>query len=190
MTEPLKLAPGDSASGGDIIPITNQYVGLGTADSIARISAWLAGRHKESQIRFGNDLSFGDLRQAPAVLIGAFQNRWTIEFAKGFRFVFTSANGVAEIRNTKDWKTWSPPHMAEDGRTDEDYLVISRVFQSESGQFLVAAAGEVLSNPELLANALQQLKPGWENRNLQLLFHVSVYADVPGLPVLVASYQW
>jgi hypothetical protein len=200
LTEPLKLGPADSASGGDIIPITNQYVGLGTADAIARISAWLGGHQKESQIRFGNDLSFSDLRQAPAVLIGAFQNRWTIEFAKGFRFVFTSANSVAEIRDTKDGKSWSLPHMADDGQTDEDYLVISRVFRSESGQFLVAAAGitqygtraagEVLSNPELLAGALQQLKPGWEKRNLQLLFHVKVYADVPGLPVLVAYYQW
>jgi hypothetical protein len=61
-------------------------------------------QHKETEIRFANDLSYIDLKRSAAVFIGAFQNRWTL------------------------------PELKEDGATNEDYVIVTRVPKSDSGQ--------------------------------------------------------
>lgn len=199
-TDPVLLRPGQQIQASDIVTVPNQYVGLGTAHALARLSAWFASRHKDSEIRVGNDLSFADLRKSPAVLIGAFQNRWTIEFSRGLRFVFVTVEGVPGIRDTQTGKQWLLPQLKDDGSTDEDYLVISRIFNSNTGQFMVAvapvtqygaqAAGEILTRPATLAEGLKQASPGWQHRNLQLLYHVQIIGQAPGPPKLLALHEW
>ena len=199
-TEILNVAPDAILHGRDIVPIPDQYIGLGSAEAVARIHGFLARRGKDSEIRFGNDLTFTELRKAPAVLIGAFQNRWTVEFTRGLRFVWEPTERAPGIRDTQTGKTWSLPQLQENGKTNEDYVVISRVLRSTSGEFVVAAAGvtqyggrtvaEVLANPGPLADAVKRLHAGWESRNLQLLYHVKVIGGTTGPPELVAVYEW
>lgn len=200
VTGPLKLNPGDTIHANEVVPLVGRYVGFGSSDAIARIDAWLARQHKDSELRYGDDFSFIDLRKSPTVLVGAYTNAWTLQFTQGCRFTFETSGDTRVVRDGRSGKTWSPAHVAEDGQTDEDYLVISRLLQSESGEFLVTAAGitdygtrsagEILTNPALLAAALTVVKPGWEKHNLQMVFHVKVYRDTPGPPSLVALYQW
>ena len=200
-TEVFPLAAGQALRGSDIVPISNQYVGLGTAEALARINGFLERHHKESDFRFGNDLSFAELRKAPAVLIGAYQNRWTVEFMRDLRFTFISTGGQQVVRDTQTGKTWTVPHIQQNGQTDEDYVLISRVLKSTSGEFVLAAAGitqygghtiaEVLTRPKLLQEAAQShLRRGWQNRNLQLLYHVKVIGGTAGPPELVAAHEW
>lgn len=199
-TDPVHLGPDETIFGRDIVAVPNQYVGLGTAHALARLSAWLAGKNKDSEIRFGNDVSFTELRKSPAVLIGAFQNRWTAEFTRGLRFVFETADGVPGIRDTGTGKVWQLPQLKDSGETDEDYLIISRISDSETGQFLIAVApitqygcqavAEILTRPGLLTQALAKAKPGWQQRNLQLLYHVQVIGQAPGPPKLLALHEW
>lgn len=199
-TEILKLSPAESLRGRDIVAIPDQYIGLGSAEAVARICGWLARQGKDADIRFGNDLTFSDLRRAPAVLIGAFQNRWTVEFTRGLRWVFEPSARAPGVRDTRTGQVWSLPRLQEDGKTDEDYVVISRVLRSTSGEFVIAAAGitqygghavgEVLTQPALMAEAVRRAGPGWERRNLQLLYHLKVFAGAAGPPELIAVHSW
>ena len=52
------------------------------------------------------------------------------------------------------------------------------------------AAGELVSNPESLTNALRSAPPDWRKRNLQILVHTSVTDGVSGPPQVVAVYVW
>lgn len=199
-TDPIRLEPDQTISGKDIVAVQNQYVGLGTAHALARTSAWLGSKHKDSEIRFGNDLSFNELRKSPAVLIGAFQNRWTLEFTRGLRFVYETTSGVPGIRDTQTGKQWLLPQLKDTGETNEDYILISRISNSDTGQFLILVApltqygcqsvGEILTKPALLAEALKGAKPGWQKRSLQLLYHVQVIGQAPGPPKLLALHEW
>lgn len=199
LTEPLQLRPDEQFTGRDVVPVRDQYVGLGSAYAVARIHGWLASHKKDSEIRFGNDLTFTDLRKAPAVLLGAFQNKWSLELSRNLRFVFTTADGVPSVRDTQSGRVWSLPQLKDDGQTDHDYLIISRVFRSETGQFVVLAtpitqygcraAGDILTNPGPLREALAGLKD-WKTHNLQLVFEVSVIAQTAGPPRLIASHVW
>lgn len=198
-TEPLRLGPDDLLKGRDVVPVRDQYVGLGSAYAVARVHGWLASHHKDSEIRFGNDLSFTDLRKGPAVLLGAFQNRWSLELSRNLRFVFTTANGVPAIRDAQTQKLWSLPQLKDDGQTDRDYVVVSRIFRSETGQFVVLAtpitqygcraAGDILTSPALLRESVANLKD-WKSRNVQLVFEVSVIGQTAGPPKLIASHVW
>ena len=120
---------------------------------------------KDTEIRFASDLSYVDLKRSSAVLIGAFQNRWTLEKMKGRRFVFDIAAGSAMIRNQKTGQTWTLPGLKEDGTTSEDYMIITRTPRSDTGHFIVAAAGitqygcqaaaDVLTGSDLLPRTLK-----------------------------------
>ena len=198
-TEVRRFEPGEKVDGSEIIPIEDQYTGLGSAHAMARIAAWLAAKKRVADIRFGDDLSFTDLKQSPAVLIG-FANRWTVNFTNQFRFVPELIDGRHGIRDRHSGKTWILPALQENGRTDEDYVLVSRTFYSESGQCLITAAGltqygthaggEILTDPGLLQKALAGARPGWEKRNLQMLFHVRVVGHTPGPPTLLALHEW
>ena len=200
LTRPLNVAPDQVLHGRDIVPIPNQYIGLGSAEAVAQIHGWLARQKKDSTIRFGNDLTFTDFRNSPAVIIGAFQNKWMIELTKDLRFIFDTYNGRPEVRDTRTGKTWNLPGLREDGQTSEDYVLISRLLNSASGEFVIAAAGitqygghtvgEVLSNPQILNSVMKTARNGWQKRSQQLLFHVQVIGATAGPPELIALHEW
>lgn len=184
----------------DLVAIQNQYVGLGSAYAIARISSWLSRNHKEAEIRFANDLSYTDLKRSSAVFIGAFQNRWTLQVMKDQRFVFDLASGSTVVRDKRTGRTWRLPGLKEDGATNEDYVIITRIPKAETGQFVVAAAGitqygcqtaaDVLTSSDLLPKVLSRLDPKWQNKTAQILLHVPVIGQTPATPTIVAAQVW
>lgn len=195
-----QLSPHEHLNAEDIVVIPDQYIGLGSAYAMARISALLARNHKESEIRFGNDVSFTDLKRAPSVLIGAFSNRWTLEITKEHRFVFETVGEVPVVRDRQSGKVWALSSLQENGRTPEDYVIVTRMLQSKTGQFTVIAAGitqygcqaagDVLTNAATLEQIVRGLPRGWEAKSLQLLLHVPLVGQSPGTASLVAWQIW
>jgi hypothetical protein len=196
----IPLKPGEIEAS-DVIPVPDQYVGAGSAQAAARISALLAGWNKRSQLRVGNDFSFYDLRNYPAVLEGAFSNQWTMQLGQRMPLVFVEENGVRGIREKANPKNaWFLPALGSDGKTTEDYAVAGRVFDSGTLEPLVfaagitqygtQAAGEFLANEDAFAAAMARAPADWRERNLQVLLHLKVIAKVPGKPEVVAIRTW
>ena len=93
---------------------------------------------------------------------------------QSLRFIFDTSGGTPEVRGPKTGKTWSFPGLRESGETNEDYVLISRLLNSASGEFVIAAgAGS-----------------GWKKRSQQLLFHVQVIGATAGPPELIALHEW
>jgi hypothetical protein len=195
----LKLDPDATIRGRDVIPVTGQFVGIGNSHTAALLSVLLAQRGKAVEIRYADDLSFGDLRTSPAVLIGAFSNLYTLEMQDRLRWVFEQEPGRRQIRDRSDGRTWTLANLAPDGRTPEDYAIVSRLFESGTGQLLISAAGitqygtraagEFLTSPKLVAQALGKVSD-WPRKNLQVLLHTTVIRGSPGPPEIVAVYAW
>ena len=196
----LRLSDSDTLKGSDIIPVTDQFVGIGNSHSAALLAAMFAGHHRTVEIRYGNDLSFSDLRGSPSVLIGAFSNLWTLEMQDGLRFVFEQSDGVRRIRDRAGNRTWQLPNLAPDGKTSEDYAIVSRVVNAGTGQPLISAAGitqygtrsagEFLTTPGLVAPAMQSLAADWPKKNVQVLLHTAVYRGTPATPRVIATHVW
>jgi hypothetical protein len=196
----IRLEPNEILRGRDVIPVPDQFVGIGNAHTAARLSALFAQRSKPVEIRFANDLSFSDLRGSPAVLVGAFSNFWTLEITDRLRFVFEQEGNLRRIRDSSNGRTWELPRLAPDGKTPEDYAIVSRLLKSKSGQTVITAAGitqygtraagEFLSDAASLGEALRQAPPDWPSRNVQVLLQTSVFQGTPGPPKIVAIHYW
>jgi hypothetical protein len=196
----VRFDPNEVLHGRDVIAVTDQFVGIGNAHTAILLSRLFAPRGKAVEIRYANDLSFSDLRGSPSVLIGAFSNLWTLEMTGQLRFVFEQDDGVRRVRDRTDNRVWKLDRLAPDGKTPEDYAVVSRVFDSAAGQVVVAAAGitqygtraagEFLTDPARIAEAVAQAPAGWERRNLQVLLRAAVYQGTPAPPKIVATHFW
>jgi hypothetical protein len=199
-TEALEMPPDTPLQWRDVVTIRDQYIGMGSAHAIASITGALASRGKPSITRFGNDLSFEDFRNSPAVLVGAFSNHWTLDMTGSWRFVFTehAANPAILDRATGD--EWTLSSLTAGGATPEDYAIVARVFQSSSGEPLITAAGitqygtrsagEFLANPAIIERALRGAPPDWPECNVQVVLRSPVIGRVPGPPEVVAVHVW
>jgi hypothetical protein len=187
-------------SGDDFIPVKDRFLTTGDASATAQISSLLASRHHPYDLRFGTDLSFGDLRNSSAVLIGAFNNSWTLNLTDSLRFVYESGDSPEmHVQDKFDTsRSWWPKFLGE--KDSEDYAIVSRILDSKTGSVLLIiaglthrgtqAAGDFITNPELVAEFIKQAPKDWSRKNLQIVLHTNVVNDIPGTPTVVASYYW
>lgn len=177
---------------GDLV----QYraVAMGDAYVAARLSALFARINKPSQVRIGNNYSFEDLRNSPAVLVGAFNNRWTLQMTSNIRFVFAEEDGHLRIEDRRSpGKVWR-------NEGAEDYGLVVRLLDSKTGQVVIAAAGitgdgtqaagEFISSSDYVRECFRTAPPDWYKKNLQVVIHTSVTESVPGPPRVVATCFW
>jgi hypothetical protein len=183
---------------GEFEAIPEQFVGAGAVRAINDISALLARMGGRCEVRIGGETSFADFKQSPAILMGAFNNRWTPTIAKDFRFSFTTRNGARGIEDRRNpAKFWSRPVRSV---TDEDYALISRVSHPDTGNALLAIAGitqygtqaatEFITSSAAIDRLAAQLPSGWEHRNFQILLHSKVIGGTPSPAAIVATHVW
>ena len=198
---PLQLLP-DQLNGSDMIPVPDQYVGFGDAAVATQVFALLAKHSKEARLRFGSKVNFDDFREAPAILIGAFTNRWTIEFTQKLRFHFGygSDGSFSILDAAHPSKAWSIPEKKADGSSPEDYILVCRLANSPSGKIMIMAggltmfgteaAGHFLIAPDRLNDALRHIGQNWQHRNVEIVFHAKVIDNSPSASEILASYVW
>ncbi|MFZ0817952.1 MAG: hypothetical protein WAM78_20675 [Candidatus Sulfotelmatobacter sp.] len=181
----------------DFTLLTDQYVGGGDLVAASWISGLLGRRGHAFTVKIGNAVSFEDLHNAPAILIGYSSNQWK-EMTKDFRFFIDDENGI--ITDNGKPTEWYPHHVSQDFHTDDDYAIISRAFYPQTNEMMMLvsgceqygtqAAAELITNPDLLAKVLRGVPKGWQKKNLQFVIHVRVIANSPASPEVVASYYW
>ena len=187
-------------SGDDFIPVKDRFLTTGDASATAQISSLLASRHHPYDLRFGTDLSFGDLRNSSAVLIGAFNNSWTLNMTDNLRFVYESGDSPEmHVQDRFDTsRSWWPKFLGE--KDSDDYAIVSRILDSKTGSVLITiaglrqsgtrAAGDFTTSPELIAEFIKQAPKDWSRKNLQIVLHTNVVNDIPASPTVVAAYYW
>jgi hypothetical protein len=183
----------------DFVLLTDQFVGGGDLIAISRLTAMLARTRRPYRLRVGNDVTFQDLRAGPAVLVGYSYTRWR-EISREMRYFIDGTRQPIGITDNGAPTAWTLPHLPADRRTDEDYAIVSRVFHPDTHAMLVEIAGitqygtdaaaDLVTSPELMADALRNAPTGWQKKNLQFVLHVKVISGSPAPPKIVATYFW
>jgi hypothetical protein len=187
-------------TGEQFVPVKDTYLTIGDAAASAQISSLLTSRHHAFDLRFGSDLSFGDLREGSAVLIGAFNNSWTLNMTDNLRYVFDAGDTPQmHVQDRFDQsRSWWPKFS---GRNfTEDYAIVSRILNSKTGTVLVTIAGldhtgtraaaEFVSNPQTIAELMKQAPKDWSRKSLQIVLHTNVVNGIPSSPTVVAVHYW
>jgi hypothetical protein len=183
----------------DYVELTDQFVGGGDLIATSRLAAMLTRLGRPYRVRVGNEVSFPDLRTGPAILVGYSYTRWR-EISSQMRYFIDAAERPLGITDNGKPTEWTLPNMPRDRRTNEDYAIVSRVFHPDTQAMLVELAGitqygtdaaaELVTNPDLMAQALKNAPADWQRKNLQIVLHVKVIAGSPTAPAVVKSYYW
>ena len=195
----LNRAAGDPTRPEDFVLLTDQFVGGGDLLATARLSSMLTRMQRPYTLRIGNDVSFKDLRSAPAILIGYSYTRWK-DISSEMRYFIEVSNTRVGITDNGQPTPWAIANLPADRRTNEDYAIVSRVFHADTHAMLVEIAGitqygteaaaELVTNPDLLAEGLHGAPADWQKKNLQLVLHVKVIAGTPSSPKVIGAYYW
>lgn len=181
------------------------YAGnLSLADviTLTHTVAALASRHKAFRVVPATEATFAQLREGPFVLVGAFDNVWTLRVTQKLRFGFESKNGVALLvdRNTSKQTTWATAWDLPYQKLARDYAIVARIRDNTTGQPVIIAAGiseegteaagEVLYNPLYLDRLLAKAPKNWEQMNLEAVIETQVIDGNPGPPNVLAVETW
>lgn len=183
----------------DFVSLTDQFVGGGDLIATSRLSAMLARMDHPYRLRVGNDVSFNDLRTSPAILIGYSYTRWK-EISSQLRYFIDASHNPIMITDSGQPTQFALPNLPPDRRTNEDYAIVTRVFHPDTHAMLVELAGVtqygtdaaagLVTNADLLAEALHGAPRDWQGKNLQLVLHVKVISGTPSSPRVVAANFW
>jgi hypothetical protein len=197
---PLPLDPNEKLSWSDLFIYTDYGVAAGDVYAATAMSTLLGKFDKPSQLRIGTNYTYEDLRNSPAVIIGGFNNKWTMQLISSQHFALIEENEKYMIREQipggRVWQTRLGPH----GETTEDFGIVSRLVDSKTGQFTIAVAGigpkgtqavgEFASTGQYIDEGLRNAPANWQKGNLEIVLQTNVTDSVAGPPHVVAAYYW
>lgn len=186
---------------------SSQTVPFADAVTIARVVGVLEVRKKQVVIRRGNSSSFSDLREGAVVLIGAFNNEWSLRLTRQLRYslALDAERHLIYIRDAKnpssrDW-SWATnqsrePVLGANSPKLQDFALISRIRDSETGHVVVVigglytygtqAAGEFLTDPALMQAISKETQLNGSSPDLQIVLGTTVTDGTPGPPKVLA----
>jgi hypothetical protein len=156
-------------------------VGIGTAVAISSAADFLTRHGYPYHLRFGADLTFSQLRER-------------------FHLVRNqNGRGGGGVVDTQTGQSWGPI-VTNNGYADQDYAILCRLFDANSGQIVLVAAGvttfgtasaaSVFFDPELLAKLVNHAPPHWDTKNFQAIIHISIIGSTPSSPHFVSTCFW
>ncbi|HUK23823.1 MAG TPA: hypothetical protein VLV49_04525 [Terriglobales bacterium] len=189
---------------GNVYPAEFPVAVLSDAIALSRIASVLQSHQKNYAIRGEGSTSFADLRGGPVVLIGAFNNDWTIRLNDQLRFRFQMNPEGDQWWITDAQKPGDKIGFLRLGNAVEDfkqdYAVVSRLYDPSTEQptVIVAgltpygtlAAGEFVTDTRYLEEFIRQAPRDWEHKNLQVLIDAKVVNGSVGAPHVAAVYTW
>lgn len=195
--EEFVVSPETQISMADLRSYKNEFVTLGDLSANVRVAALLTLRKKSFDMRSGEDVAFSDLHDSPSLLIGAFNNRWTMELTGDLPFNFGSGLTIRD-RSDKS-RSWTPI-VSQDGSVLMDYATVARIPRSKSNQPLITIAGitqsgtraaaEFITSPQLLDEFLKSAPKDWKSKSMQIVLQTKVVNNIPTTPVVVAFRSW
>ena len=178
----------------------DRYYSVGDYLASVRLAEFLGQRAKPFQIIGDRSAALKDLRGRPAVLIGQFNNLWTMGLTGNLRYyIDRSTHFSYDVldRQNPGKVIFSAVRNAS---RPEEYAIVSRIFDAPTEKTVVAiagmtfngttAAGEFLTNERYMQEAFGRAPSGWNQKNIQVILKTTMMGGATGPPKVVATYFW
>jgi hypothetical protein len=149
--------------------------------------------------------TFSDLAHGPNILIGAFDNKWTLFVTRPLRFHFENDPGTKQLwiedrqnPSKRDWLLIDDAPRSDIPR--KDYALVARFVDPNTNQIMVvvaglghngtSAAGSFLVSAQSLSELDKSFPRMVNNSNLEVVLEVMVVNGHPGPPHIDAAYSW
>jgi hypothetical protein len=169
---------------------------------VVKIAGFLQSNQKKYSVRGEGSTTLTDLRNGPAVFIGAFDNEWTLRLLKPLRYHFFNDATMTHL-GVVDGNSQLPSPWIVD-RTQQiatnnyrDYAIVARFTDVTTGKLAIVvagvgrggtiAAGEFLTDSALLAPIMRS---AGNKSNIELVLSTPIIGGEPGPPRVEATYFW
>ena len=170
--------------------------------TLARSLVPLVPKNGQFRVLSASDTGFAQLREGPFVLIGAFDNPWTMRITQDLPMGYEYDNHVREVvdRKSTPKKIWTLQWQVPGKSLARDYAIVARLHDTVTGEPVIILAGilgegteaasEVVSNPAYLDAMLQMAPNNWDQLNLEAVIEAKVIEGHPGPPTVIAVETW
>lgn len=176
------------------------FISSQIASAISRVSG-LAERHGATvDLQFSASTPITVLREQPLVLLGGYNNLWTLRLLDSLPFRFNpEPEGAAIVEVAQPTHRWardqSQPYSSAD-----DYALVARFRDSTTDSWVVVIAGlgrngteaaaQFATSPHYMQLLRDQLGSGFGSRNVEALIQVKVIDGKTGAPAMLAARAW
>ncbi|MGD0739268.1 MAG: hypothetical protein ABR957_06695 [Terracidiphilus sp.] len=178
------------------------FVSIQAASAISQISSTLEHSGVSTELLPSATTSLPDLREHSVILLGGYNNDWTLRLLQPLRFHFQpyALNGSESIGDqTQPQAHWerdtSQPYSSAD-----DYALVARfrdptidgwvVVLAGVGRNGTEAAAQFVASPHYMELLKQSIGSGFANGNLEAVLKVSVIEGKTGAPSILTYYSW
>ena len=171
---------------------------------LVNIAGMLYAHGRTFRVQAESVTSFSDLRQAPSVFIGAFDNGWTLRFTAPLRYHFANNPEMSQFwvedRQRPAARDWLLDRSQQATGTYKDFALVTRALDPNTGRYVVVAAGiarggtiasgEFLVDPSHIEELMRFVPKDWEHRNMEIVIETQVIDGRSGPPRIAAVYVW
>lgn len=190
VTKPVTLGPKD------IMAVNHEFTTSGDLLASVKITSYFTAHHISYEVRMGENITAGELRHSPTVLIGGNNNFWTIETSKYLPIAYTEF-GLKDVSGNHT--VWTD-HLSADQKRGESYAIAARISDPETGEPIILVAGvtslgtraasQFITDPNALKALASTAPPGWAKKNIEVVLRTDVVERDTGTPTVVAARYW
>lgn len=169
------------------------------------IAGVLQNSGRSYRVEGQSNTTLTDLRRGPSVLIGAYDNGWTLRLTSPLRFHFANDPQMTrfwiEDQTQPDRRDWLIDRSQQlQTATYKDYAIVARFIDPNTDQFTLVvagiarggtvAAGEFLVDAKYINEMTNQLPANWSRKNIEIVLETQVIDSHSGPPHIAAVHVW
>jgi len=175
----------------DVIPLVN-------------IAGVFQSNGKTYKLKSESSTTLTDLRQGPTLLIGAYDNSWTLRETANLRFHFANNPEMnrfwIEDKENPSKLAWTIDRTEQLKGVYKDFAIVARFVDPNTDRFVMVAAGiarggtvaagEFFVDPNQIRELAKIAPKDWAKKNMELVLETQVIDGRSGPPRLIASHFW
>ncbi len=175
----------------DVVPLVN-------------VGGVLQSNGKTYKLKSESSTTLTDLRGGPTLLIGAYDNSWTLRETANLRFHFANNPEMTrfwiEDRANPTKLDWTIDRAEQQKGVYKDFALVARFLDPNTDQFVIVAAGiarggtvaagEFLVDSNQIKQMTKNAPKDWSKMNMELVLETQVIEGRSGPPRLLAAHFW
>jgi hypothetical protein len=177
------------------------FISMQSAAAAAQLSALLERNGGvATQLRSSATTPLTELREHPVILLGGYNNQWTLRLVQPLRFHFAPvADGEWIVDSAHPQMHWERDPTLPYSSAD-DYALVARFHDADTDSWVVALAGigrngteaaaQFASSPHYMQLLRDKVGSDFSNRNVEVVLKVSVIDGKTGAPAILDWTVW
>jgi hypothetical protein len=181
------------------------FVSMQSAAAIAQISGLLERFGASPKLVASASIPLTELSEHSIILIGGYNNQWTLRLLQPLRFHFSPASidSPDQAASITD-QMHSESHLARDHSlpysSADDYALVARFRNTTTDGWVVALAGlgrngteaaaQFATSPHYMQLLREQMGGDFSNHNVEAVLKVNVVDGKTGAPSILAVHVW